>query len=166
MRSLVIFLVLTFIAGRIFSQDEVLRKMFFAAQTESAKKDFYNYCVNLQNKTNTQIAYSGVAAAMYAEVVSNVSDKLQFFNSGKSIIEKSIARDSYNPELRFLRFSVQEKAPRMLGYSSNLEEDADLIYYALTNGYANKNDNYWSTVIKFIVASGVSENTKSKFKKL
>jgi hypothetical protein len=103
---------------------------------------------------------------MYAEVVSNVSDKLQFFNSGKSIIEKSIARDSYNPELRFLRFSVQEKAPRMLGYSSNLEEDADLIYYALTNGYANKNDNFWSTVIKFIVASGVSENTKSKFKKL
>lgn len=166
MRSLVLFLVLTSFASPIFSQDEVLRKMFFAAQTESAKKDFYNYCVNLQNKTNTQIAYSGVAAAMYAEVVSNVSDKLQFFNSGKSIIEKSIARDSYNPELRFLRFSVQEKAPRMLGYSSNLEEDADLIYYALTNGFANKNDNFWSTVIKFIAASGVSENTKSKFKKL
>jgi hypothetical protein len=150
----------------VTAQDETLRKMFFAAQTESAKKDFYNYCVNLQNKTNTQIAYSGVAAAMYAEVVSNVSDKLQFFNSGKSIIEKSIARDSYNPELRFLRFSVQEKAPRMLGYSGNMEEDADLIYYALTHGFANKTENYWSTVIKFIASSGISEKTKQKFKNL
>jgi len=150
----------------IFSQDETLRKLFFAAQTEQAKKDFYSYCVNLPNKTNTQVAYSGVAAAMYAEVVSNVSDKLEFFNTGKGIIEKSIARDSYNPELRFLRFSVQEKAPRMLGYSGNMEEDADLIYYALTHGFANKNENYWATVIKFISSSGLSESTKSKFKNL
>ncbi|MFM7770535.1 MAG: hypothetical protein ACKO8Q_08255 [Bacteroidota bacterium] len=166
MRKLQLLFIASLLTFNLFGQNQTLRKLFFEAQNESGKKVFYNYCVNLPSKDNLQLAYSGVAAAMYAEVVSSVSDKLQFFNTGKSIIEKCIGRDSYNAEIRFLRFSVQDKAPKMLGYSGNMQEDADVIYNAIARGYVNKSDNYWSTVIKFILESGLSDTAKNKFKKL
>lgn len=163
-------LIVFFLAGNStlpFAQEIACQKLFISAQNESAKKEFYNHCANLTNRNNTQEAYFGVATAMYAELVSNPADKLSYFSQGKDKIEKAIANDYWNEELRFLRYSVQDKAPWMLQYHDKLEEDSYYIYLSLASGKTNKTKAFWKIVIQFMIQSGnISDDLKSKYNQL
>lgn len=53
--------------------------------------------------------------------------KLSYFNEGKGMLEKSIAADQDNVELRFLRLTIQVNVPAILGYSSNKAEDLSFV---------------------------------------
>jgi hypothetical protein len=150
-----------------FAQEIQCQKLFIAAQNEPAKQDFYNYCANLSNRNNTQQAYFGVATAMYAELVSNPAEKLGYFSRGKDLLETAIANDYWNEELRFLRYSVQDKAPWMLHYHDKLEEDSYYIYQSLSTGKMNKTKAFWKIVIQFMVNSeNISDDLKSKYSRL
>lgn len=162
--ALVVFMCNSF---SIFAQEIQCQKLFIAAQNEPAKQDFYNYCANLANRNNTQQAYFGVATAMYAELVSNPAEKLGYFSRGKDLLEKAIANDYWNEELRFLRYSVQDKAPWMLHYHDKLEEDSYYIYQSLSTGKMNKTKAFWKIVIQFMIHSeNVSDDLKSKYSQL
>ena len=154
-------------AMTISAQEIQCQKLFISAQNEPAKQEFYNYCANLSNRSNTQQAYFGVATAMYAELVSNPADKLSYFSSGKDILEKAIANDYWNEELRFLRYSVQDKAPWMLQYHDKLDEDSYYIYQSLSSGKLNKTKAFWKIVIQFMIQSkNISDDLKSKYSQL
>ncbi|MDP4717757.1 MAG: hypothetical protein NWQ44_09375 [Flavobacteriales bacterium] len=149
------------------AQEIQCQKLFISAQNEPAKQEFYNYCANLSNRNNTQQAYFGVATAMYAELVSNPADKLGYFSRGKDMLEKAIANDYWNEELRFLRYSVQDKAPWMLQYHDKLDEDAYYIYQSLSTGKLNKTKAFWKIVIQFMIQSkNISDDLKSKYSQL
>jgi hypothetical protein len=149
------------------AQEVQCQRLFISAQTEPAKQEFYNYCANLSNRNNTQQAYFGVATAMYAELVSNPADKLSYFSRGKDLLEKAIANDYWNEELRFLRYTVQDKAPWMLQYHDKLSEDSYYIYQSLSTGKLNKTKAYWKIVIQFMVQStNISTDLKSKYSQL
>ncbi len=150
-----------------FAQEIQCQKLFISAQNEPAKQEFYNYCANISNRNNTQQAYFGVATAMYAELVSNPAEKLNYFSKGKELLEKSIANDYWNEELRFLRYSVQDKAPWMLQYHDKLEEDSYYIYLSLSTGKINKSKAFWKIVIQFMVQSQhISDDLRSKYSQL
>jgi hypothetical protein len=154
-------------AMTISAQEIQCQKLFISAQNEPAKQEFYNYCANLSNRNNTQQAYFGVATAMYAELVSNPADKLGYFSSGKDMLEKAIANDYWNEELRFLRYSVQDKAPWMLQYHDKLDEDSYYIYQSLSSGKLNKTKAFWKIVIQFMIQSkNISDDLKSKYSQL
>ncbi len=53
----------------------------------------------------------------------NASTKLKIFKSGRLLLESSINANPKNIEWRFLRFMVQENAPKVVKYRSNLVED-------------------------------------------
>lgn len=53
----------------------------------------------------------------------NPISKLKTFNNGKKILESAIEKDKLNPELKFLRLSIQENSPSFLGYHNNIKED-------------------------------------------
>jgi hypothetical protein len=163
-------LILLCLAGHstlLFAQEIACQKFFISAQNESAKKEFYNHCANLTNRNNTQEAYFGVATAMYAELVSNPAEKLSYFSRGKDKIEKAIANDYWNEELRFLRYSVQDKAPWMLQYHDKLEEDSYYIYQSLSSGKMNKTKAFWKIVIQFMIHSeNISADLKAKYSQL
>ncbi len=151
----------------VFAQEIQCQKLFISAQNEPAKQEFYNYCANISNRNNTQQAYFGVATAMYAELVSNPAEKLNYFSKGKELLEKSIANDYWNEELRFLRYSVQDKAPWMLQYHDKLEEDSYYIYLSLSTGKINKSKAFWKIVIQFMVQSQhISDDLRSKYSQL
>lgn len=149
------------------AQEIQCQKLFIGAQNEPAKKEFYDYCAGISNRNNTQQAYFGVATAMYAELVSNPADKLSYFSRGKDMLEKAIANDYWNEELRFLRYSVQDKAPWMLHYHDKLEEDSYYIYQSLSSGKLNKTKAFWRIVIQFMIQSeNLSSDLKSKYSQL
>lgn len=163
------FLVLSILSAVVTTsaQEIQCQKLFISAQNEPAKQEFYNYCANLSNRNNTQQAYFGVATAMYAELVSNPADKLGYFSRGKDMLEKAIANDYWNEELRFLRYSVQDKAPWMLQYHDKLDEDSYYIYQSLSTGKLNKTKAFWKIVIQFMIQSeNISDDLKSKYSQL
>ena len=73
-------------------------------------------------------AYEGALLMKKAGLMTSAKEKLSFFKSGRAKLESSIVKDSNNTEYRFLRVIIQEHAPRIVKYRSQLEEDSRLIH--------------------------------------
>ncbi len=82
---------------------------------------------NVENKNSLQLGYYGALQTIWANHASNPIGKLNTFIKGKKNIEKAIAEDNDNTELRFIRLSIQTNAPYFLNYRSNIEEDKSFI---------------------------------------
>ncbi len=148
------------------SQVEQLRILFFSSSSIEGKKSFYDFTKNLNLSNAENKAYFGVATAMYAEVAESVSEKIGYFNSGKDLLEEAIGLDWYNPEIRFLRFSVQAEVPFFLGYNDKLEDDAAVILDALYNAKIDFKTEFWKKAIKFMVESGeLKDSTESELRR-
>lgn len=114
------------------SQPEV-RALFHKAATEEKacihlikKLDGYN------EKNNPLLAgYKACATMMLAKYSFNPFTKLSNFWKGKTLLEKSIAADKQSIELRFLRYTIQKKAPLFLQYRSSIKEDELMVTKAL-----------------------------------
>lgn len=72
-------------------------------------------------------AYYGAAAAAAPGCITNPATKIASFNKGKRLLEEAVKLDPRNPEIRFLRFATQVKAPGFLGYNKNISHDKQVI---------------------------------------
>lgn len=104
-----------------------LRELFFASDSEVEVAVFAKVSAKQNQTMPINLAYTGVSAAMQAEYASGPWNKLRFFNDGKKALEKAISMDPFNPEIRFLRFSIQSNIPALLMYSGDLDKDLLLI---------------------------------------
>lgn len=128
-----------------------LQQLFFNAQHDAGIRSFYSAVQQVNEDQALQLAYKGVATAMYAGVASSVGDKLSYFKAGKKLLENAVQKDPGLAEIRFLRLAVQVKAPGILGYSGNIRSDADFIINALTTGRAALRDNFWQQAVSFMM---------------
>jgi len=106
-----------------------------------------------KNSTNDPVllAYKGSARASSADCAFLPNTKLKRFKEGKYLINEAIKLDKSNAEIRFLRLSVQSKAPGFLGYNENISEDKIIVLSALTNNYQLWNDqSFTHQVISFL----------------
>lgn len=72
-------------------------------------------------------AYLGGYQAIWAEHVFSPWTKLKTFRTGTANIDRAIALDGNNAELRFVRLSIQLNCPLFLDYKRNIQEDRDFI---------------------------------------
>ncbi len=111
---------------------------FTTAQTSLDRKSYYKTLSSEDIVAlDAQIAackksndYKGHEAALVmrkAGVVSGIGQKYTLFKDGSKAMEAAIKAQPNNPELRFLRLMIQEQAPSLLGYSSNIEEDSKMV---------------------------------------
>lgn len=105
---------------------KVAREAFQNGSEEALKK-----VIDLPaSPKNTVVsAYQGASKARMAEFVSNPITKVKYFNSGKAMLEESLAKKK-DPESVYLRLMIQLNAPGFLNYHKNIAEDLD---------YFNKN---------------------------
>lgn len=68
-------------------------------------------------------AFEGALMMKKAGLIRGASHKLKAFNAGKEKLENMVDQYSNNAEFRFLRLMIQEKAPKILGYDKQLDED-------------------------------------------
>jgi hypothetical protein len=73
------------------------------------------------------LAYLGSAQAVRAKFAWNPVSKVAHLKEGFANINKAIAKDPNNLEVRFLRFSLEFHVPKFLGYSENLSADKNKI---------------------------------------
>ena len=107
---------------------DALRRSYQQVNTDSAT------CSKLYKKINTStdsdniiVAYRGAITASMANFSTDKKEKLSLFNSGKKLIEQSIAKDSSNIETRFLRFTIQSSCPKALNYNKQMKSDKAFI---------------------------------------
>lgn len=72
-------------------------------------------------------AYKGVLLMRKADFATTPKKKLDTFKSGHLLLEAAISNEPDNAEFRFLRLMIQENAPKVLKYHSQIEEDAIIV---------------------------------------
>ena len=166
MKKVLFTMSLTILQTLCYAQPDKIRRAYLQARNPEAIQSFLNLTEQLNLYVPSEKIYRGVALAMYADIANGVSNKLNYFNRGKELIEASIYEEPNNPEMRFLRLSVQTEAPFMLGYYSNIEEDLDIVLSGFNAGQLIPSHFFWSAALKFIEKSDeISADYKHRFKK-
>ena len=79
-------------------------------------------------KTDSQRnAYLGTLLMKSAGLKNIPAEKLKVFKEGHKLLENEILRFPDQVEYRFLRFIIQESAPKIVKYNNNIQEDKKII---------------------------------------
>jgi hypothetical protein len=76
---------------------------------------------------NEKEAYEGALLMKKAGLVNSPKEKLSLFKAGRLKLEAAIKKDKENAELSFLRLIIQEHAPKIVEYRSNIDADVSII---------------------------------------
>lgn len=98
------------------------------------------------------MAYKGAVKTLMADFAKKVKDKKDYFKQGVELLESALNSNPQNIEIRYLRLSVQEHAPKFLKYHDNIIEDKAIIL----GNYSSISPKSLKTVIKEYILS--SEN--------
>lgn len=125
-------LVFCFLSLNVFAQDlSKLRKEFIAATASAeASQTFLNSTAKLGEKPLFQ-AYRGAALVIHAKFAKGIEGKKKYAKEGITTLESAVQKDPQNVEIRTLRLSIQEQAPKVLKYKNNIEEDRSFVKKAL-----------------------------------
>ncbi len=80
-----------------------------------------------QAQDPVHLAYLGAFQTMWAKHSFNPITKLNSFTEGKKNIDQAVKLNPNDLEIRFIRLSIQKKAPGFLGYNGNIKEDTKYI---------------------------------------
>jgi len=110
-----------------------LRNEFYAAiededKTYSLEKFIINkFSEDYSSYSSVILAYYGGVQALKAKHTFNPISKLSHLISGLNRLEEAIERSPDNLEIRFMRFSILDHVPGILGYSEERQKDLDKI---------------------------------------
>ncbi len=77
--------------------------------------------------------FAGALLMRKAGLVKLPAQKLKFFKAGRIKFDTAIAADKDNVEYHFLRFAIQEHAPKIVKYRADIEADKQIIIKAYKN---------------------------------
>ena len=107
----------------------VVRRLYMQAPAEEEKCRALMQMVNDYSPANnpTLAGYKAAATMIMAKHAFNPFSKLSHFNKGKNMLQRAIAADRQNVELRLLRYSIQKSAPSFLGYRDEMAADKNFL---------------------------------------
>lgn len=104
-----------------------LRRVYFDAAADKTQMDvFKKHLDSYRNRDHYFYCYLSAYNSLQSKHASSVSKKMEYFNLCKKNIGQSLKiKDSF--DARFIRFCIQCKTPRLLGYKNELEQDKTFI---------------------------------------
>ncbi len=113
------------------------------------------YSANVSKYPPIILAYYGGVIALKGKHAFWPFDKLNYLNTSMDILELAINKDPDNLEIRFLRFSILDNIPGILGYSEEREEDKNKIVQLLCEkNYAQLKESIQEGIANYMVESG------------
>ncbi len=104
------------------------KSAFYNAMASDDMKEINRQLAIVSTATFTdKEAFEGALLMKKAGLVAKAKEKLNLFNAGRAKLEASIKKNTGNSEFAFLRLIIQEHAPKMVKYNSNIESDSLLI---------------------------------------
>jgi len=110
------------------------------AQQKFEKSTFYNVMATgdiaavenelsiLQDSsTPNKEGYEGALLMKKAGLVKGAKTKLDLFKAGRIKLETAILADSTNTEYHFLRLAIEEHAPGIVKYHSDIKKDKEIV---------------------------------------
>lgn len=110
------------------------------------------------------MAYHAAFLTQMAKHLDYPNEKLKYFNQGKKQLEKCIAAEPKNPELIYLRYTIQTNVPAILGYKSKLKDDKEILISSLEKKNLIKEDEdlFKRIFIYLSVYGNLNENEKKR----
>jgi hypothetical protein len=128
-----------------------LRKAYYRLNTDSAAcAELYAKVSKVNSAGNLINGYKGAITAAMANHVKSKQEKIKLFTTGKKLMDQSVAADSADVELRFLRFTIQTNCPKALGYYKQIETDKN---YMLAHVNEVKNPGVKNKMTEYLLAS-------------
>ena len=100
----------------------VSRAKFYPVFESQSSTEMEKLILELEKQEN-QKAYLGALKMKLSGLQKGPSTKINTFKIGRKLLETEITNHPNDIELRFLRFAVQEHAPKIVKYNKNLEAD-------------------------------------------
>lgn len=106
-----------------------IRKLYpTVVLSESNAKEFASKLADIQKDDNkTLVAYKGASMVILSRFKKEISQKSKNFKEGAMMVEFAVASEPNNIEIRLIRLSIQEKAPKIVKYNKNKKEDKDFL---------------------------------------
>ena len=122
------FFLITICNAQINNLDQIRKTYLESAKSEENIQKLISKCEDYKSKNNSIIyAYRAVADLMLIKYKYNPFYKLKLFTEHSRKLDLIVKNNFNNIEIRFLRYCVQKKTPRFLGYNDNLELDYQFI---------------------------------------
>ena len=136
-------------------QPATLRHYYeLAAADKVAGEKFYELLADYQDRDALVLGYKAASEAIRARDAS-MFNKLTYVQDAAKTFEQAVSIDPQNPEIRFLRFSVESNLPAFLGLSKHVDEDKEmLLNAALSHPKSGLDAESFRTVRSFLVARG------------
>ncbi|OGX81466.1 hypothetical protein BEN47_05840 [Hymenobacter lapidarius] len=125
-----------------------------AAADKTAGEKFYKLLADYKERDALVLGYKGAAEAIRARDAS-MFNKMTYVQDAARTFEQAVSLDPQNPEIRFLRFSVESNLPAFLGLSKHVDEDKEmLLNAALKHPKSGLDPEAFRTVRDFLVDRG------------
>ena len=118
--------IMVVLIGFGFTYSSHFRKEYYAVFESNELSKMESLANSLDTKKDSK-AYLGALKMKMAGFQKAPSQKLKTFKAGRILLEESITKNKTQVEWRFLRLAVQEHAPKIVKYNSELKEDAAFI---------------------------------------
>jgi hypothetical protein len=105
-----------------------LRRLLYESDNSKATGDrFYKKMQHYNGQEPVVLAYKGASEAIRAKYAGNPMAKLNHLKAAHRFFEQAVASDRTNPEIRFIRYSVESNTPKILNMRQNLQTDKKII---------------------------------------
>jgi hypothetical protein len=103
----------------------VRQKYVSAAESPADTEALYKMLEDVPDGStdNTMVAYKAGALTLRAKHEKGLLNKKRLFTQGAKLLEAVIKRDADNYEIRLIRLSIQENAPKITGYNKEIDGD-------------------------------------------
>ncbi|WDF70619.1 hypothetical protein PQ465_09640 [Sphingobacterium oryzagri] len=104
-----------------------IRKDFKIGHKDEEKCKRHLTALNKHADSPVERGYEAAYYMFMAKHSGNPLKKMSYFKDGKKMLDKEIAANPNNVELRYIRLLIQYYTPSYLGYRGNIEEDKDFL---------------------------------------
>lgn len=132
-----------------------LRKEFRLLETSKKAITEIKSIVATTNQLSLPLktAYFAVAEMTTAKYKVNPFSQISAFNSGKKLLEDAVRADSLNPEIIYIRYTIQTQAPGFLGYTKNISTDKKFLIKNL-KAIKLKDEELYTTIYNYLIYKG------------
>lgn len=118
-----------FFSCSLMAQDlSTIRKQYReATESEQGAEKLQELLKNVtENNRPEFLAYKGASIVLLARF-KPITQRMRPIKEGINLIEGAINKSKDNVEIRWIRLTIQENTPKIVGYKKNIEEDMKFI---------------------------------------
>ena len=146
-----VFSILLFLSFSNIPEITDIRKLYSSVViSENNAKEFASKLADIAKEDNkTLFAYKGASIVIMSRYKKEIADKSKKFKEGAKMIEFAVTSEPNNIEIRLIRLSIQEKAPKIVNYNKNKKEDKNF----LLDHYKEQSGNLKAHIKNFMLQS-------------